>query len=371
MKQLSIKLLVNAESFGFGPTAAIASFFPELRKRFVHIAYAGAGHSLDLQRKLPYDAMYDISGQRADKTFQEVLGEYDMLFTALDFQTAHIAVASDKPTVIYDPLTWYWPDIPSVVAGQNTLYLAQDFFGVKERLSQDREKFANPKIVSPIVADESQSRSPERALINLGGLQNPFWSLEVTAAYAKTVLRALKEVVPATDNALIVSSMKIADKLKGFGVVTLSREEILSLFPTVKYAIMTPGLGNIYDAASYGIPTLFLPPANDSQALQLHALRREDAVDAALDWPEIDPNACVNYANPQSVILEAIASAVQSLSRDSLKTERFKTLCKREMEKISQRRQGQTGELLRRFGHGGVTQVVDAVYAFAAKFEPT
>lgn len=35
------RLLLNAEPFGFGPTAAIASFFPLLRPHFENIGYIG------------------------------------------------------------------------------------------------------------------------------------------------------------------------------------------------------------------------------------------------------------------------------------------------------------------------------------------
>src|SRR5690242_5854427 len=56
MREVSKKrVLVTAEPFGFGPSAAAAHFFPYLRPLVQHLAYAGSGHTLDIQRQLGYD----------------------------------------------------------------------------------------------------------------------------------------------------------------------------------------------------------------------------------------------------------------------------------------------------------------------------
>lgn len=44
-----------------GPSAAMCSIFPHLRRRVTHLAYAGVGHTLDIQRPLEYDAVYDLN----------------------------------------------------------------------------------------------------------------------------------------------------------------------------------------------------------------------------------------------------------------------------------------------------------------------
>jgi hypothetical protein len=60
-EQTKQRLLLNAEAFGFGPTAAIADCFPFLKERFSTIGFIGSGHTLDLQRPLAYDAIHDVS----------------------------------------------------------------------------------------------------------------------------------------------------------------------------------------------------------------------------------------------------------------------------------------------------------------------
>ena len=38
----------------------MCAIFPHLRRRVTHLAYAGVGHTLDIQRPLNYDAVYDL-----------------------------------------------------------------------------------------------------------------------------------------------------------------------------------------------------------------------------------------------------------------------------------------------------------------------
>ena len=66
-QKLPLRLLLNAEPFGFGPTAAIAGFFPHLRGNFATIGYMGKKHTLDLQKGLPYDAIHDVTGTPKDE----------------------------------------------------------------------------------------------------------------------------------------------------------------------------------------------------------------------------------------------------------------------------------------------------------------
>ncbi len=94
-----MRLLLNAEPFGFGPTAAIAAVMPYLKPHCSHIGYAGSSHTLDLQRNLPYNAFHTID----DIPWED----YDTFLTALDVDMAVKAHQHNLYTAIYDPLTWY------------------------------------------------------------------------------------------------------------------------------------------------------------------------------------------------------------------------------------------------------------------------
>lgn len=343
--QLPLKLLINAEEFGFGPTAAIADFFPYLRERFSHIAYVGSGHSLDLQRAFDYDAFYDHFDE-------QILEDYDLFFTALDFEKAERAVAIGKPTIIYDPLCWYWPEMPKVVS-QNVLYLAQAFHGVEERLILEKEKFSNPIIVKPITIYPKKSL----VLLNMGGIQNPYWSLETCLEYARNIIRAFKENVRPDEETIILSSSKIADALPD--VQSMTREEVLNLLPNVKYAIQTPGLSNIYDVSAMNIPTLYLPPANDSQGQQLELIVQHQQADAYIDWKDISSDLTIDYHAGQQEVFAAIEQNIQQFQNKKI-YEQFVHLFQNSLTKLSR-------SLIDQYGSGGAQEVVDHIVTYAEK----
>lgn len=315
------RLLLNAEPFGFGPTAAIADCFPYLREHFSKIGYVGVGFTLDLQRPLPYNCLHDVTGVSAellDAVLAEIFSQYDIFLTALDFGMAEKARAAGMTVVIYDPLTWYWKAIPPVVKDAD-LYIAQDFFGVRERLEQEAHLFnaENVRVVPPIIGDVAHASGVRNTvLLNLGGLNNPFWSAEGTLAYARLIVEAFSAVaenveVVITANKCIAANARIAAELAEFGVQNLSRCEMQEVLKRAKFALMTPGLGNIYDAARFDIPTIWLPPANDSQGQQLFMLVEADMVDGHVDWHHLLPGKAIDYSADQTEVLKKVSAAVE------------------------------------------------------------
>mgnify|MGYP005849256487 CR=1 FL=1 len=192
-----LKVIMNAEAFGFGPTAAIASFFPELRNLIGEIAYIGEGHSLNLQKSLAYNHIYDCSfwdKQNIEKT----LKHYDILITAADFTMAERAKNAGLNVIIYDPLAWFWRTMPQAIKTCD-LYLAQNFIGVEEALHDFAPHMASPPIiVPPILQNKHSQRYGENILINFGGLINPFWQKEDAVHYAKTMYGAIKSILPSS-----------------------------------------------------------------------------------------------------------------------------------------------------------------------------
>lgn len=337
---LPFKLLLNAEGFGFGPTAAIADFFPHLRKHFAYMGFAGSGHCLDLQRSFDYDAINDLEKE----DFEQAVSKYDLFFTALDFERAAVAVKLGKGTIIYDSLTWYWPEIHPV-AFKDVLYLAQAFHGVKEVI--EKNPFSNPVIISPITPSNVVAKERSLVMINMGGLQNPFWTTETCLLYAHMVINAFDAAYQGDDPVVILTSKTIAQELNDPRVTNKNRDEVVAMLPQVKYALQTAGLSNIYDSAIYDIPTLFLPPANDSQGRQLELLIANQQADLWINWEGID------YKTSQKEILKNIAAQIKPL------------LLKEPLLHLSRLTESRTKELIKQFGTGGAKQAAQQVIKYA------
>jgi hypothetical protein len=360
-------LLLNAEPFGFGPTAAIADFFPHLRKMFGRVGYIGTGHTLDLQTKLPYDTIHGITGTEdalIAQGLRELRDRYDVMLTALDFSMAEKALTAGFRVVIYDPLTWYWREIPPVVNHPDCLYVAQDFFGVRERCVAARIRA--PHVVAPIV-DATQpvpSAEREHVLLNLGGLANPLWSAADTLAYARLMVDSFLACTSGK-SIVIAANAALAREFADVGARNYTREEMQEVLRKACYAFMTPGLGNIYDAARFGTPTVWLPPANDSQGQQRDLLQAHGRLDGAIDWRDFVPGAEIDYRGDQQLVLTGISAAVEQASSDRASQCRFAALMARLSDEAHLTTTGKCSALLDQFGSGGAVQVANLVLRFA------
>jgi len=361
--RLPHRLLLNAEPFGFGPTAAIASFFPYLRDAFASVGYVGKKHTLDLQRNLPYDAIHDMTNvpkpERGDM-LRPVMEGYDILLTAMDHKVAEIAKEAGLKVIYYDALAWYWPSFPASVTNSD-VYIAQNFFGVDTRLNDVFAHHAAAHIVPPIAPAPRAPQPREHVLINLGGLQNPFWPVAEVVEYARTMIPILRRAVPANTKIIIAGPEAVANAMADYGVTTYPRAQMEDVLARTHVAFMTPGLGNIYDAAAFNVPTIWLPPANDSQGQQLKIMEVHDMIDAALDWAPVLGNAGIDYSRDQPSVLAAIAQTATRLAREPQLQARLCDIATDHFYTISRKRDSKSVAITQRFGCGGERAVADIV----------
>ncbi|MBU0799501.1 MAG: hypothetical protein KKA05_00715 [Alphaproteobacteria bacterium] len=365
-----LRLLLNAEPFGFGPTAAIAGFFPHLRPHFDTIGYMGKKHTLDLQKVLPYDAIHDVTHTAKEdraEDYAPIFAQYDILFTAMDHKIAEEAQKAGLKVFYYDALAWYWPQIPESVQNSD-LYIAQNFFGVEERLKTVFARHAAAHPVPPIAPDAGPVQDKEHILINMGGLQNPYWPIEDVIDYARSVIGALRKAIPESEKIVIAGSQAVADALKDEGVITYPRKDMEDILARSKVAFMTPGLGNIYDAAAYNIPTVWLPPANDSQGQQLDLIAQHKMCDAVLGWADIVPGASINFSAEQPAVLAQIAATASQLAHNKDAQARLLQQARACFETASNQQGSKTNNIVARFGKGGEEDVARLVVAQARRY---
>ncbi len=364
MGKSRIRLLLNAEPFGFGPTAAIAALYPYLRDAVDEVAYIGSGHTLDLQRHLPYARIYDQSSLDEEQ-LQEVLQHYDVMLTASDFDMARAARRAGLKICVYDPLAWYWKKFPTI-AREADLYIAQDFYGVEARLQNVFNASSAYTIVPPIVeAAQNHAVAKQGILLNLGGLQNPHWSLDAAAEYARTIIASVRKVIPEGESLTIATSQAIADHLHDPDVRTYSVEAMRTLRQNCRVALMTPGLGNIFDAAAERVATLWLPPANDSQGQQADILQANLPDTSRIDWKDIMPSWEMDYKSAQTEILQQISAASACLAQDHQLQDRLSQLFKDKLAGSV----ADPGLLIDHFGQGGALRAAQAVTSYCWKLQ--
>lgn len=326
IQRLKEGLLCWAEPFGFGPSATLNLFtpyLPSLRD------FAGTAFTCDLQNSGSFRRFLDcdtILSQQGERQFRALCRNYSTVFIVCDFKAAELSLAEGCKTILYDPMPWFWRDKLPEICHQVDAYICQDFFGVRKRL--DQEKVANAVIVPPLFPPHDENAvKTGGVLVNLGGLQNPFMHLGQCQDYAQLILDQIAESSDKHNlgQSIGFSSRAVVEGVRGRRFFSGKPDELRKWLAGSRLAFMTPGLGNIFEAAVLGKYVCFLPPANDSQGLQLHLLRRHGLAPFSIDWHEIlEETAPINYAGKdQEKIIGTISDCLQRLIQDSHARQRF------------------------------------------------
>lgn len=339
-----MKILLNAEAFGFGPSAGASVIFDIIKNNFNDyiVDYIGQGHTLDLQSKLSYSCIYEY---QSENQFKELVKGYDFFITALDFEKAKFAKEVGIKTIVYDTLLWYWKD-KSIVQFAD-YYITQNFYGVKETLESMSNELIHTQthIIPPLIQKKDLNKKCEDfLLINFGGLENPYWTVEVTAHYIQKILSIILPIVQSQFKIIkIVCSQNHIPYLKGFPVETASYKEMQNFLQKASLVIATSGLGNIYEIANYQVNSLFLPPVNDSQGQQLEILKQKGLIDNALDWSEFQ--CSIDYFKNQLDVLNDIKEGI-----DFFNFSRFSQLFQ---DKLNHNGNTKLYDLFEKFGFNG------------------
>jgi uncharacterized protein (TIGR00661 family) len=361
------RLLLNAEFFNYGPAAAIADMYVKLRKDFEYIAFIGSKFTYDLQTPT-FEAVYIIDEANINKEeIAGVMAHYDLFLTASDFKMAEIAVANNIPTIVYDPLAWYWEQVPEILKDPRILYLAQDFYGVRERLESQKVSYNLTHIVPPLVT--VLNRKPwvvrDTVMLNFGGLKNPFWGDVEVLAYASLMFNTVKAVLPADVKLIIAGNKLVAEHLQG---KNYTRAEISELLPTICMAFATPGLGNIFDFAANDIPVIYLPPANDSQGLQVIRLQENKVGDAIINWS--DDGVGFDHTKSQREIMDQLTRRLYAANLSGAAKEKLKKELQTSYNDVSKQQGSNTRKILYKFGTDGVEIIARIVKSYSRAHRP-
>ena len=368
------KILFNAEPFGFGPSAAIGEIFPYVRKRARHLAYIGEKHTLDIQSKYSYNRIIDCTEQgsvtdRKEKYLRH-LREYDLFVTACDLEVAGWAKEAGLEVIVYDPLSWYWKEVSPAITHAD-LYLVQNFLTVQERLQEHKNKLPETIVVPAVVSGlqglqdkHLQTNTASLLLVNTGGLMNPLVTSSIMMSYAKIIMNCVNQTLGSHyDQIHFLGSRTLAEATADqFEVQTLTPDQVQDVLQQSTVALMTPGLGNIFEAAALGKKIIWLPPANDSQGQQLTLLKQNHMVDASIDWHDIFPETSpIDYFKSQEEVMESIAHLMERLTTEPEAITTLSHLMNIAHQQLSHTDKSSLSELDRRFSHGGGKVIADQI----------
>lgn len=159
------------------------------------------------------------------------------------------------------------------------------------------EKIKNLKSVGPIVdLDSLINRSiNNQALVNYGGMEAAGWyqvGKDSNYPYVITELLVKKVDFSSFDKVIFTGNERIISELdKKYGnskfiFKTLPHRFFTQELANSKLVLTTPGLETPLESFTYQVPTIFLPPSNSSQYVQLDDFNKNGAAYMALHFKD-------------------------------------------------------------------------------------
>lgn len=273
------RLVLTAENFAFGPIGKLLYVADLLEDQGHELIFAGFGTSLQLAKNFPFKTIHEIDtdNPKSNEALEVVIAQADMLISSMDIPSVIAAERLGKLTTWIDCLFWFWDSIPEEV-------LNVDLY-IKERLMDDSanekkyaSKIKNLYSVGPIIGKIESRKRKRQVLISYGGGEAPYWyKAGLDTNYPLVMTKILLKSVnwKQFDKVIVVTSERIAKELAKkfpktpFEFTSLPHDKFIRELSQSEVILITPGLVTAELSFDSGTPTIFLPPSNNSQYLQL------------------------------------------------------------------------------------------------------
>lgn len=277
-----MKILVSAESFGYGPIATCLSVIKELKKHDdVSVDFIGSDISLE-QAKLSgyFDKYYvcDTYDFESLKKFEDIFKQYDIFFSSENVNGAIFGLQFIKNTYYVDNLVWMWDKIPNEL-GKVKKFFISETFSCQENFNRVGNVIENPVFVGPIrdLKTLDIQNKKNQLVINVGGASSYLFEQSVVNEFYNKVINDIlsTEEINRFDSIIICGGSKVIDNLRlekeksNVKIATLANEEYLKVMAESSHCIMSSGLGNFVETLNKNINIMYLPAVNYSQLLQL------------------------------------------------------------------------------------------------------
>ncbi|WP_172387258.1 hypothetical protein [Streptomyces sp. MNP-20] len=289
------RIIATAENFAFGPAGKLVTVAERLAEQGHELTFVGYGTAFQLASRSNFwnDVIKeDTDGETFDQYCKSSLRSFDLLISCVDRSSAEKAKALGVPVVWLDPLSWWWDELPDWVSHLD-LRITQQSVGSKPA-GHTFTVHGNQVVVGPIVGSISGSEAALDAadlLVNFGGGEAAGWyELGRDTNYPLVAVEALQShvdmakfsSVTVTGGERFVSECRRRWPESPFSFECLGHQDFLQRLASSCAFLTVPGLEAPLEAWSAGVPTLFLPPSNSSQYVQLDEYRSRGVAAASI-----------------------------------------------------------------------------------------
>ena len=296
-----MKILVSAESFGYGPIATCMSVIKELKKHDdVSVDFIGSGISLE-QAKLSgyFDKYYvcDTYDFESLKKFEDIFKQYNIFFSSENVNGAIFGLQFIKNTYYVDNLVWMWDKIPNEL-GKVKKFFISETFPCQENYNRVGDVIESPVFVGPVrdLKTLDIQNKKNKLVINVGGASSFLFEQSVVNEFYNKIINDIlsTEEINRFDSIIICGGSKVIDNLRlekektNIKIATLANEEYLKVMAESSHCIMSSGLGNFIETLNKNINIMYLPAVNYSQLLQLQYYEKMKFGFKNLNWDSFD-----------------------------------------------------------------------------------
>lgn len=292
MRAPTLQLLCDPNPMCYGATAALLSVLDYVKG---HRVAMGTGVSGELLSRDPaVDEWLDVD-VKDESDVADVVRRRHLDAVLVVSNTANLAMyaAVGVPVFFVDILYWLGPNKGPDRGKLLEAEFAQNFPGVRELTSAAGTEV---QVIGPLVRAPRGSRPRAGTLAQLGGAASR-WVVPgrnssfptMAAEWIHAALDSLPGPLHLALGGAAAAQLEQKRTAPRFSAGPLAQGDFLERLASSRLYLTTPGLGGVFEGLLAGTPTLFLPPQNASQVLQLAVYEEEGLVAPGLNLRELDP----------------------------------------------------------------------------------
>lgn len=282
------KIIAVAQNYAFGPIGKLLTITPYLKKAGHEIKFVGEGTAYQLGSKEDFDSIVrlDTDSPEFEQIMTDAFKNADVLLSCMDMASVRLAQKVGLPAIWLDTLFWWRNEIPDYILDVDC-YIKQDTVNDDRNIKLFGAKAKNLIGVGPLV-DLSVLKTKvkkNQVLIAYGGMEAKGWyQVGKETNYPFLLTRLLEQVdfsdyekILITGNERVIKLLDESNKTNNkFVFQTLQHLKFAQELADSRLTIMAPGLETPLEAFSYDIPTIFLPPSNASNYMQLNSFIKDE-----------------------------------------------------------------------------------------------
>lgn len=296
-----MKILVSAESFGYGPITTGLNVVKELKKYDdVVLDFIGSGIALEQAKISGYFNNYyicDTYDMNSLNDNKEIFKNYDVYLSSENVNGAIFALQNGfKNTYYIDNLMWMWDEIPE---GLNNVkkYFISEIIPCKQNFDRIGQKIKNPIFVGPIrELNVKKCKTDNQLIINIGGAESFLLNHSLIIKFYNKLLNEIlsNEKINFFSSIIIcggsgvLNNIILNNKSKKIKKCTLSHEEYLKEMEKSTHCMLASGLGNFIESIGKNKNIMYLPAINYSQLQQIEYYQKQNFGFKILNWPDFD-----------------------------------------------------------------------------------